>query len=133
MGEREEKLIQKIIIMQKEQNSLKLDEQIENYQKDIKEAGRIIEKTKNEIERLKSQFDDLKNKNGNDNSENEQNIENKKNELNNILAINDMKKKQLESLGKRNENFNNQDYIWERIKFWGPQTMIKFIQLYDKK
>ena len=133
MGEREEKLIQKIIIMQKEQNSLKLDEQIENYQKDIKEACKIIEKTKNEIERLKSQLDDLKNKNGNDNSENEQNIENKKNELNKILAINDMKKKQLESFGKRNENFNNQDYIWERIKFWGPQTMIKFIQLYDKK
>ena len=133
MGEREEKLIQKIIIMQKEQNSLKLDEQIENYQKDIKEAGRIIEKTKNEIERLKSQFDDLKNKNGNDNSENEQNIENKKNELNNILAINDMKKKQLESLEKRNENFNNQDYIWEMIKSWSPQTMFKFTQLYNKK
>ena len=133
MGEREEKLIQKIIIMQKEQNSLKLDEQIDNYQKDIKEARKIIEKTKNEIERLKSQLDDLKNKNGNDNSENEQNIENKKNELNKILAINDMKKKQLESFGKRNENFNNQDYIWEMIKSWSPQTMFKFTQLYNKK
>ena len=133
MVEREEKLIKKIIKLQKEQNSLKLDEQIENYKKEIKEADKILEKTKSEIGRLSHQLNELKNKNENNNSDIEQNIENKKEELEKKLRENEMKKNQLDFLQKSNENFKNEEYILELIKYWNPQTMFKYIELYDKK
>ena len=133
MGEKEEKLIKKIIKLQKEQNSLKLDEQIENYKKEIKEADKIIEKTKIEIGKLSSQLNQLKNKNENNNIDNKENIENKRNELEKKLRENEMKKNQLNYLEKSNENFKNEEYILELIKYWNPQTMFKYIELYDKK
>jgi predicted RNase H-like nuclease (RuvC/YqgF family) len=133
MGEKEEKLIKKIIKLQKEQNSLKLDEQIENYKKEIKEADKIIEKTKIEIGKLSSQLNQLKNKNENNNTDNKENIENKRNELEKKLRENEMKKNQLNYLEKSNENFKNEEYILELIKYWNPQTMFKYIELYDKK
>ena len=133
MGEKEEKLIKKIIKLQKEQNSLKLDEQIENYKKEIKEADKIIEKTKIEIGKLSSQLNQLKNKNENNNTDNKEYIENKKNELEKKLRENEMKKNQLNYLEKSNENFKNEEYILELIKYWNPQTMFKYIELYDKK
>ena len=133
MGEKEEKLIKKIIKLQKEQNSLKLDEQIENYKKEIKEVDKIIEKTKNEIGKLSSQLNQLKNKNENNNIDNKENIENKRNELEKKLRENEMKKAQLNYLEKSNENFKNEEYILELIKYWNPQTMFKYIELYDKK
>ena len=134
MGEKEEKLIKKIIKLQKEQNSLKLDEQIENYKKEIKEADKIIEKTKIEIGKLSSQLNQLKNKNeNNNNTDNKENIENKRNELEKKLRENEMKKNQLNYLEKSNENFKNEEYILELIKYWNPQTMFKYIELYDKK
>ena len=133
MGEKEEKLIKKIIKLQKEQNSLKLDEQIENYKKEIKEADKIIEKTKIEIGKLSSQLNQLKNKNENNNIDNKENIENKRNELEKKLRENEIKKNQLNYLEKSNENFKNEEYILELIKYWNPQTMFKYIELYDKK
>ena len=133
MGEKEEKLIKKIIKLQKEQNSLKLDEQIENYKKEIKEADKIIEKTKIEIGKLSSQLNQLKNKNENNNTDNKENIENKRNELEKKLRENEMKKNQLNYFEKSNENFKNEEYILELIKYWNPQTMFKYIELYDKK
>ena len=133
MGEKEEKLIKKIIKLQKEQNSLKLDEQIENYKKEIKEADKIIEKTKIEIGKLSSQLNQLKNKNENNNIDNKENIENKRNELEKKLRENEMKKNQLNYFEKSNENFKNEEYILELIKYWNPQTMFKYIELYDKK
>ena len=133
MDEKEEKFIKKIIKLQKEQNSLKLDEQIENYKKEIKEADKIIEKTKIEIGKLSSQLNQLKNKNENNNTDNKENIENKRNELEKKLRENEMKKNQLNYLEKSNENFKNEEYILELIKYWNPQTMFKYIELYDKK
>ena len=133
MGEKEEKLIKKIIKLQKEQNSLKLDEQIENYKKEIKEVDKIIEKTKIEIGKLSSQLNQLKNKNENNNIDNKENIENKRNELEKKLRENEIKKNQLNYLEKSNENFKNEEYILELIKYWNPQTMFKYIELYDKK
>ena len=133
MSEREEKLIEKIIKMQKAQNLLNLDDQIENYKKEIKDSNRIIEKTESEISKLSTQLKYLKNKNENIYSENEKNIANKKEELDAILRTNKAKKTQLEYLKKSNENFKNQDYILELMKYWNPQTMFKYIQLYDKK
>ena len=133
MVEREEKLIKKIIKLQKEQNSFKIDDEIEKYKNEIKESHRIIEQTKKDIEKLSSQLKDLKNKNENSNSDNENNIANKKDELNQKLQINEVKKNQLEFLKKSNDNFKNQEYILGLIKFWSPQTMFKYIQSYDKK
>ena len=133
MSEREEKLIEKIIKMQKAQNLLNLDDQIENYKKEIKDSNRIIEKTESEISKLSTQLKYLKNKNENIYSENEKNIANKKEELDAILRTNKAKKTQLEYLKKSIENFKNQDYILELMKYWNPQTMFKYIQLYDKK
>ena len=133
MDEKEEKFIKKIIKLQKEQNSLKLDEQIENYKKEIKEADKIIEKTKIEIGKLSSQLNQLKNKNENNNIDNKENIENKRNELEKKLRENEMKKNQLNYFEKSNENFKNEEYILELIKYWNPQTMFKYIELYDKK
>ena len=133
MVEREEKLIKKIIKLQKAHNSLKIDDEIENYKKEIKESHKIIEQTKKDIEKLSSQLKDLKNKNENSNSDNENNIANKKDELNQKLQINEVKKNQLEFLKKSNDNFKNQEYILGLIKFWSPQTMFKYIQSYDKK
>ena len=133
MDEKEEKFIKKIIKLQKEQNSLKLDEQIENYKKEIKEADKIIEKTKIEIGKLSSQLNQLKNKNENNNTDNKENIENKRNELEKKLRENEIKKNQLNYLEKSNENFKNEEYILELIKYWNPQTMFKYIELYDKK
>ena len=133
MDEKEEKFIKKIIKLQKEQNSLKLDEQIENYKKEIKEADKIIEKTKIEIGKLSSQLNQLKNKNENNNTDNKENIENKRNELEKKLRENEIKKNELNYLEKSNENFKNEEYILELIKYWNPQTMFKYIELYDKK
>ena len=133
MDEKEEKLIKKIIKLQKEQNSLKLDEQIENYKKEIKEVDKIIEKTKNEIGKLSFKLNELTNKNENNNIDNKENIENKRNELEKKLRENEMKKNQLNYLEKSNENFKNEEYILELIKYWNPQTMFKYIELYDKK
>ena len=133
MSEREEKLIEKIIKMQKAQNLLNLDDQIEKYKKEIKDSNRIIEKTESEISKLSTQLKYLKNKNENIYSENEKNIANKKEELDAILRTNKAKKTQLEYLKKSIENFKNQDYILELMKYWNPQTMFKYIQLCDKK
>ena len=119
--------------MQKAQNLLNLDDQIEKYKKEIKDSNRIIEKTESEISKLSTQLKYLKNKKENIYSENEKNIANKKEELDAILRTNKAKKTQLEYLKKSIENFKNQDYILELMKYWNPQTMFKYIQLYDKK
>ena len=132
MSEREEALIKKIIKFQTEHNSLNIDEEIEKYKKDIKETQKIISQTKNDIENLSNQLSDLKNHESK-NSEIEQNIKNKKNELNNKSGLNFMKKGQLNMLEKSNENFKNKEYILQLIRHWSPQTMFKYIQLYDKK
>ena len=133
MDEKEEKLIKKIIKLQNEQNLLKIDEQIESNKKDIKEANKIIEKTKEEINRLSIQLDEMKNPNENINSDNVQNIEKKRKQLKEILEANKEKQNKLKSLEEKNENYKDQKYILELIKYWNPQTMFKYIQLYDKK
>ena len=133
MVEREEKLIKRIIKLQKAQNSLNLDDKLEQYKKEIKESHKIIEQTKKDIEKLSSHLKDLKNKNENSNSDNENYTANKEAELNQKLGINSLKKNQLESLTKSNENFKNQEYILDLIKNWSPQTMFKYIESYDKK
>ncbi len=132
MSEREEALIKTIIKFQNKHNSLNIDEEIEKYKKDIKETEKIIIKTKNDIENLSNRLKDLKN-HENKNSEIEKSIEDKRNELNNKSGINFMKKGQLDLLEKNNENFKNKEYILQLIKHWTPQTMFKYIQLYDKK
>ena len=133
MDEKEEKLIKKIIKLQTEQSSLKIDEQIENYKDEIKEASKTIEKTKKEINKLSSQLNELQYQNENNNSDNVQNIENKRKRLKEILEENRKKQIQLKSLEKANENYKDQKYILELIKYWNPQTMFKYIQLYDNK
>ena len=133
MDEKEEKLIKKIIKLQTEQSSLKIDEQIENYKDEIKEASKTIEKTKKEINKLSSQLNELQYQNENNNSDNVQNIENKRKQLKEILEENRKKQIQLKSLEKANENYKDQKYILELIKYWNPQTMFKYIQLYDNK
>ena len=133
MEESEEKLIQKIIKLEKAHNSLKLDEEKKKYEKEIREAKKIIEKTKSDISKLSSKLDDLNNKKENKNSDNEGNIDNKRNELNSKLYQNEMKKKYLETLMQNKSNFNNQEYILEVIKYWTPQKMFKYVQSYDKK
>ena len=133
MDEKEEKLIKKIIKLQTEQSSLKIDEQIENYKDEIKEASKTIEKTKKEINKLSSQLNELQHQNENNNSDNVQNIENKRKQLKEILEENRKKQIQLKSLEKANENYKDQKYILELIKYWNPQTMFKYIQLYDNK
>ena len=133
MDEKEEKLIKKIIKLQTQQSSLKIDEQIENYKDEIKEASKTIEKTKKEINKLSSQLNELQYQNENNNSDNVQNIENKRKRLKEILEENRKKQIQLKSLEKANENYKDQKYILELIKYWNPQTMFKYIQLYDNK
>ena len=123
----------KIIKLQTEQSSLKIDEQIENYKDEIKEASKTIEKTKKEINKLSSQLNELQHQNENNNSDNVQNIENKRKRLKEILEENRKKQIQLKSLEKANENYKDQKYILELIKYWNPQTMFKYIQLYDNK
>ena len=49
------------------------------------------------------------------------------------MRENEIKKNQLNYLEKSNENFKNEEYILELIKYWNPQTMFKYIELYDKK
>ena len=133
MSEREEMLIKKIIKLQTEHNNpLNIDEEIEKYKKDIKETQKTISQTKNDIENLSNQLRDLKSHESK-NSEIEQSIENKRNELNNKSGFNFMKKNQLNMLEKDNEKFKNKEYILQLIKHWSPQTMFKYIQLYDKK
>ena len=133
MDEKEEKLIKKIIKLQTEQCSLKIDEQIENYKDEIKEASKTIEKTKKEINKLSSQLNELQHQNEDNNSDNVQNIENKRKRLKEILEENKKKQIKLKSLEKANENYKDQKYILELIKYWNPQTMFKYIQLYDNK
>ena len=134
MSEREEKLISKIVKMQKAHNSLNLKEEIENYKKDIKEAEKNLEKTKNEIKELSSKLEELEdNKENNSSSVNERNIEAKKNLLNNIKMGNNMKSFELSNLKQQVGNYQNEDFIRNIIQYWDPQTMFKYIQLFDKK
>ena len=134
MSEREEKLISKIIKMQNAHNSLNLEEEIEKYKKEIKEAEKSLEKTKNEVKKLSSKLNELEGNNeNNSSSSNERNIENKKNLLNNIQNGNKMKSSELKSLKQQVDNYQNEDYIRNIIQNWNPQTMFKYIQLFDKK
>ena len=43
-----------------------------------------------------------------------------------------MKRSQLNYLEKNNESFKNEEYIRKIIKYWNPQTMFKYIELYEK-
>ena len=134
MSEREEKLISKIIKMQIAHNSLNLEEEIEKYKKEIKEAEKSLEKTKNEVKKLSSKLNELEGNNeNNSSSSNERNIENKNNLLNNIQKGNNMKSTELKSLKQQVDNYQNEDYIRNIIQYWNPQTMFKYIQLFDKK
>lgn len=134
MSEREEKLISKIIKMQKAHNSVNLEEEIEKYKKDIKDAEANLEKTKSEIKKLTSKLNELEgNIENNSSSSNQSNIENKKKLYNDINNENEMKTNEAKSLKKRVDNYGNEDYIRNIIQYWDPQTMFKYIQLYDKK
>ncbi len=135
MSEREEKLINKISQLQKAHNSLKLEDEIKNYEIEIKKVEKDIEKTKKEIQKLSSELNELENNNNDDNhsSNNQKNIENKKILLNNLINGNNIMSQQLNMLKANSENFNNQNYILNIVNYWNPQTMFKFIRLYDKK
>ena len=134
MSEKEEKLINKISKLQKAHNSLKLEEEIKNYKIEIKEVEKDIEKIKKEIQKLSSELNELNNNNdANPSSNNEMNIENKSLLLNNLINGNNIMSQQLNMLKENSKNFNNQNYIINIIKYWDPQTMFKFIRLYDKK
>ena len=134
MSEREEKLISKIIKLENAHNSLNLEAEIEKYKKDIKEAEKNLEETKNELKKLSSKLDELEdNKENNSSSSNEKNLENKKNLLNNIKNGNNMKSDELRKLEQQVDNYKNEEFIRNMIQNWDPQTMFKYIQLYDKK
>ena len=120
--------------MQKAHNSVNLEEEIEKYKKDIKDAEANLEKTKSEIKKLTSKLNELEgNIENNSSSSNQRNIENKKNLYNDINNENEMKANEAKSLKKRVDNYENEDYIRNIIQYWDPQTMFKYIQLYDKK
>ena len=133
MEEGENKMIQKIIKLEKAHNSLKIDDEKEKYEKEIKETKNFIEKTKLEISKLSFKLEELSKKNENKNSENEGIINEKENELNSKIFQNNLQKGQLEMLMQSNANFNKEEYILEIIKNWSPQIMFKYVQLYDKK
>ena len=134
MSEREEKLISKINKLQKAHNSLKLEDEIKKYKIEIKEAEKDIDKIKKENKKLSSELNNLENDNNNNSSlSHEKNIENKKNILYNVTNTNIMMNEQLKMLKLNADNFKNQNYILNIINYWDPQTMFKFIRLYDKK
>ena len=134
MSEREEKLISKINKLQKAHNSLKLEDEIKKYKIEIKEAEKDIDKIKKENKKLSSELNNLENNNSNNSSlSDEKNIENKKNILYNTTNANIMMNEQLKMLKLNADNFKNQNYILNIINYWDPQTMFKFIRLYDKK
>ena len=134
MSEREEKLINKIMNLQNAHNSLNLEDEIEKYKKEIKEVERGVEKTKNEIKKLSSELDNLENNSENNSvSANERNIVNRKNLLNNIINENNIKTQQLKNMKEHAENFQKEDFIRNLIQHWEPQTMFKYVKLYDKK
>ena len=87
-----------------------------------------------EVKKLSSKLNELEGNNeNNSSSSNERNIENKNNLLNNIQKGNSMKSSELKSLKQQVENYQNEDYIRNIIQYWNPQTMFKYIQLFDKK
>ena len=134
MSEREEKLINKIAKLQKSHNSLKIEDEIEKYKKEIKNTEKEIEITKKEIKKLSTKLDKLEKNNQNENTSNiGKSIEDKNNELNNILNENNMKTHQLNYLKANANNYKDEKYIHNIIQYWNPQTMFKYIQLYDKK
>ena len=132
MSEREDKLISKIHKFEKAHNSLKLNDEIEKYKKEIKEAEKDIDKIKKENKTLSSELNNLENIRNNSLS-NQKNIEDKKNILHNKINENNMMSQQLYILKSNADNFKNQNYILNIIRNWEPQTMFKFIRLYDKK
>ena len=134
MSEREEKLINKITKLQKAHNSLKLGEEIEKYKKEIKSTEKDIENIKTEIKKLSSKLDKLEKDNeNNDSSNNHKNIEVKNNELRSIINDNNIKSHFLNNLKMNADKFNDEKYILDIIQYWNPQTMFKYVQLYDKK
>ena len=40
---------------------------------------------------------------------------------------------QLNMLKANAENYKNKNFIHNLVQFWNPETMFKFIRLYDKK
>ena len=134
MSEREEKLINKIAKLQKAHNSLKIGDEIEKYKKEIKSTEKDVENIKKEIKKLSSKLDKLEENNkNNDSSNTHKNIENKNNELRNIINENNMKNNYLNNLKTNADHYKDEKYILNIIQFWNPQTMFKYVQLYDKK
>ena len=134
MSEREEKLISKINKLQKEHNSLKLESEIEKYKMEIKEVEKDIDKLKKENKKLITELNNLEDNNNINSSLNEEKIvENKKNILYKVFNDNNMMNQQLFFLKTRTDNFKNHNFILNVIKNWEPQTMFKFVRLYDKK
>ena len=134
MSEKEEKLINKICKLQKAHNSLKLEDEIEKYKNEIKEAEKDNENTKNEIKKLSSEIKKLENSDENNSSSaKEKNIENKKTILENLINGNSIMLHQLNFLKINADNYKNENYIKRIIQNWNPQTMFKFIELYKKK
>ena len=134
MSEREEKLINKITKLQKTNNSLKIGDEIEKYKKEIKNTEKDVENIKKEIKKLSTKLDKLEeNNDNNDSSNNHKNIEDKNTELRNIKNDNNMKNQILNNLTINAEHYKDEKYILIIIQFWNPQTMFKYVQLYDKK
>ena len=134
MSEKEEKLINKICKLQKAHNSLKLEDEIEKYKSEIKEAEKYNENTKNEIKKLSSELIKFENSDKNNSSSvKEKNIENKQNILDNLINGNNIMLHQLNLLKLSADNYKNENYILRIIQNWNPQTMFKFIELYKKK
>ena len=135
MSEREEKLINKIISLQKEHNSLKIEEEKEKYELEIKLEENNKEEIKKEMKKLSSELDRLEN-NYNDNDSTlskTKNIVNKQKLLNTLIKENNIKSKQLKELKENCDNFQKESYILNIINNWDSQTMFKYVKMYDKK
>ena len=134
MSEREEKLINKICKLQKEHNSLKLEEEIQKFKNEIHTKEKDIENIKKEIKKLSSKLEKLENNTENNSSSNkEKMIDDKKNILNNLVIRNNVMSQQLNMLNSHSENFKNKNYILQIIQNWNPEQMFNYIRLYDKK
>ena len=133
MSEREEKIINKIAKLEKAHNSLKIEDEIEKYKAEIKKAEKEIENTKKEINKLSSKIEESENSFEEYDTNNNQITEGKNNELRNIMIENNMKRQILSGLKNTADKYKNEEFLLDIVKNWNPQTMFKYIELYDKK
>ena len=107
----------------KEEQKLKLENEVSVLIKENNEK-------KKELEKLKNYYQNILNS---QNVNNENEIKSKEKELHDLKAINNNLNKELKLIQDTCDMLKDENYIIKILGYWSPQAMFKYIQAYDKQ